>query len=100
MTATAARTCRLTLRIAGTDYIVKRVKGGAVRGWRLKKDATTTYTVDKDQWGVVRCDCPSAKSGRCKHGECKHVKSLIATGLIAPSYRADNKRADAHEAVI
>jgi hypothetical protein len=98
---TEARTCRLTLRISGTDYIVKRVKGGAVKGWRLKKaDDGTVYTIAKDQWGQVSCDCPSAKSGRCKNGECKHIRATVAVGLIAPSYRAANKRSDAHEAVI
>ena len=79
-------TCRLTLRIGGTEYRLRPMPApaGFRSVWTLRKldphAAPVTYTVAAPKGEPAGCTCPDHES---RGSTCKHIMSLAALGLIA-----------------
>jgi hypothetical protein len=79
-------TCRLTLMINGTSYVVRPIQAddsAALKAFRLKKPDRTVYDVAQTTHGLV-CDCPDFvfhHDGLDPAG-CKHIKALVACGVL------------------
>jgi len=77
-------TCRLTVRIRGTDYRLRPMPApaGFRAVWTLRKldpHATTTYTVATPKGAQPGCTCPDCEINK---SFCKHIMALAALGLI------------------
>jgi len=77
-------TCRLTVRIRGTDYRLRPMPApeGFKAIWTLRKldpHATATYTVAVPKGAQSGCTCPDYE---INNSICKHVMALAALGLI------------------
>ena len=78
-------TCRLTVRIRGTDYRLRPMPApaGFKAVWTLRKldpHATATYTVAAPKGAQPGCTCPDHEIDK---SVCKHIMALAALGLIA-----------------
>jgi SWIM zinc finger len=78
-------TCRLTVRIRGTDYRLRPMPApaGFKAVWTLRKldpHATATYTVAAPKGAQPGCTCPDHEINK---SVCKHIMALAALGLIA-----------------
>jgi hypothetical protein len=78
-------TCRLTLRIGGTEYRLRPMPAppGFRKVWTLRKIgefATATYSVAQPKGEPVGCTCPDHEQ---RGSVCKHIMALAALGLIA-----------------
>jgi hypothetical protein len=77
-------TTRLTIRINGVDYTLRRMPPpeGFRSVWTVRKitpHATATYTVAVPKGAQPGCTCPDYEINRCT---CKHIMALAAWGLI------------------
>ncbi len=73
--------------IHGFTYVVEGIAIPAEIGTHAfemhKRGTSTSYFLVRDNYGEVRCDCPSFEFRKAGTGEpCKHGKKLIEMGLI------------------
>jgi hypothetical protein len=79
-------TCRLTLRIGGTEYTIRPIRNqpGFRVVWILKKldphGPVVHYSVAQPKGEPAGCTCPDHEQ---RGSICKHVMALAALGLIA-----------------
>jgi hypothetical protein len=85
----APTTCRLTLALGSTTYIVRPIASELhSRAWSLRKPDGTAYHVTQDQHGH-HCDCGDFVWRHEGNGTaCKHVRALRVFQLLDVTPRA------------